>query len=280
MKKFDHKILTSTGALDCFIYDGLYETALGKLMGCVEPDDYAAIEDTIGKLVVDCIKDAFNDVFGNDDFDMEYAETFHPRYYNFDTDSVLFDFYFSNEWKNWAYDYTVENRAAFVKYLADKFTSRDGYCSFTPNNWDDWFAGWNDDDWHCITALILFVIKQEISDSDMGDYRYGFNDNASTIVYEQGISFEYAAKYDNGMIAVVISGYGDDDYFDGYLIDTNGNIVNHVRVDDEYNELNCSAYAAFRYTNLENDLTKDYTLCDIHSEQCDVPADFNKLIEQ
>lgn len=278
MKKFDHKILTSTGALGCFIYDGLYNTQLGELMGCVAPDNYVAIENAIGELAVDYIKDAFNDVFGNDDFDMEYAETSHPRYYNFDTDSVIFDFCFSNEWKDWAYGYAVENRAAFVKYLADKFTSHDGYCSFTPNNWDDWSAGWNDDDWRCVTALVLFVIKQEISDSAMDTYRYGFNDDASTIIYEHGISFEYAAKYDNGMTAVVISSYDDDNYFDGYLIDADGNVVNHVRFDDEYNELNRSAYAAFRDTSLENDLTKDYTLCDVHSEQCNVP-DFEKSIE-
>lgn len=99
-------------------------------------------------------------------------------------------------------------------------------------------------------------------------------DSATNIISEDYTPYEYAVKYDNGMIAVVFydgDKFYDTNLFNAYLIDTDGNVVHRAKLYDKDAKCNCSAFAAFQYTDMESVLTKEWALCNRHSEPCDVP---------
>ena len=279
---FNHKITTSTSALDCFVYDGLYETYLGRLMGGVDPDKYDDAENEIGRLVTDFVYDALNDIFDNDEFDMAYGKTYHPRYYNYETDSVYMDFSYSDAWEDWALGFVTDNKDEFGKFLADKFTSRDGFISYTPNDWNDWLRDWNEDDWRCVTALILFVIDERIDGCGMEDVFEDFIQQAQDIIAGY-TPYEYAVRFDNGMVAVTFNDLDDDmgcDVYHSYLIDSDCNIVNRAEFADVDNELCGSAYAAWDCTDLNYNVTDSYKLCDVRCERCEVPDGFENPLDK
>lgn len=272
----NHTIQTSTAVIGHFIYHGTYNTILGEYLGGVPREWREEAEGKIGELAIETITDAFNDIFPNEfdvdeDFSLTYDRTYSPRYYNFETDSVIFTFGYSDELKNCMFDY-VNGNDDFKKFLKDKYTSCDGFISFTPNNWEDWFDGWNMDEWKCVSALLRFLIEQKITESENESYWYDFNEQATTIISEQYTPWEYAEKFDNGYVGVVYREYDEGEcaeIFNAYLLDENGNIVNHVSMEDSWDNLNSSAYAA--WNNMDYDLTKGYTLCNVHSEPCEVP---------
>lgn len=240
----NNKIQTSTSALSNFVYRGTYETYYGEYLGGVPRDKREECEEEVGKLAVEIIGEALWDILPSDlddDFELEYVGTYHPRFYNFETDSVLFSFEYSDELKSWMLDYANENDKAFKQHLKDKYTSRDGFISFTANNWDDW--------------------------------KEGFEEDASTIISERYTPWEYAERFDNGFVGLVKSGYDEEnciEVYNAYLVDESGKIVNHVEMQDEYGDVfHGSAYAA--WNDVEYDLTKKYHLCGTHSVPCDVP---------
>lgn len=276
MADFNNKIETSTSALSHFVCCGTYETYLGQYMGVVSPLEREAADNAIGKLAVDVISEAFWDILPfkvRDDFECEYTSMYSPRYYNFETDSANFTFEYSDDLKEWFFDYVTENRTAFEKFLADNYTSRSGFISFTPNNWNDWLNGWNESDWRCVSALLTFLLHDSKADYD--EYQYAFDDDARTIIEENYIRYEWAEKFANGYIGAVYSEWDDDEQatvYTAYLLDTDGNVINQAKVDDPYDDdFHCSAYAAWEYSWLQSDLTKKYTLCGTHSEPCEVP---------
>lgn len=276
----NHIIETSTSALGNFIYQGTYETILGEYLGGVPRNLYNAAENAIGELAVEIIFGAFNDMFPNDfyiddDFSLTYNRTYSPKYYNFETDSVIFDFEYSDELKNWMFNY-VSNNDDFEKFLNYHYTSRDGFLSFTPNNWHDWLDGWNDDEWRCVSALLRFMIEREIDDSEKDSLWYSFNERLIEIIGEEYTPFEYAEKFNNGYIAAIYGMWDDNNQrtvYNGYLFDECGNVVNHAVKYDAYDDdYHMSAYAVWEYSSITQDLTKDYDVDFYHSEPCDAPV--------
>lgn len=270
----NHVVEISTSAIGNFVYHGTYNTYLGENLLAVTRKDYGEATDAIGKLAVEVIFEAFNDILPvdlEDSFSMTYKRTYHPRYYNFETDNVIFDFAYSDDLKSWLYNYVVENNENFKRFLAANYTSRDGFISFTPNNWDEWLEDWNEDEWKCVSALLNFFIEDSISESETESYEYDFNEQASEIISEQFTPWEYAERFENGYIGCVYGDYDPEEGYEkynAYLIDDNGNIINHINLLDENYEIK-GAYDA--WNNLEYDITKGYTLCDVHSEPCEVP---------
>lgn len=99
-----NKIQTSTSAIGNFVYRGTYETYYGEYLGGVPRDKREECEEEVGKLAVEIIGEALWDILPSDlddDFELEYVGTYHPRFYNFETDSVLFSFEYSDELKSW-----------------------------------------------------------------------------------------------------------------------------------------------------------------------------------
>lgn len=281
-----HKINTSTTCIGNFIDTGLYETYLGELWGGIPYATRDKADDEIGKCAVDYIEDAlWTDVFPSDyddDFEVTYTGTYHPKYYNFETDSVVFDFAYTDKLCEFMLGYAAMNRDNFEEFLEKKFTSCDGFASFTPNNWDDWYDGYIKDDFRCVSALLYFMlimcVTVDINDcyNFVGEnsYQVGFLDSAVQIISEGYTAYEYAVKYTNGMTVAVFC--DDDDYgdcFNCYLLDAEDNLIKHVQLSDEYSEFNRSAFAAFQYGDVVNmlDDSDDLMLYHTHSECCSVP---------
>lgn len=280
----NHKIQTSTACIGHFIDTSIYETHLGELWGGIPYAMRDKADDEIGKCAVDYIEDAFwTDVFPSDyddDFELTYVGTYHPKYYNFETDSVVFDFAYTDRLCEFMLGYAAMNRDNFEEFLEKKFTSHDGYVSFTPNNWDDWYDGYVKDDFRCVSALLYFMLIMRvcvnIDDSynfvDEYSYQFGFIDSAIKIISEGYTPYEYAVKYDNGMIVAVFSDYDENgEFFNCYLLDVDGKMIKHEQISDAYNEFNRSAFAAFQYGDAESILDDDLSLFHMHSEPCIVP---------
>lgn len=280
----NHKIQTSTACIGHFIDTSIYETYLGELWGGIPYAMREKADDEIGKCAVDYIEDAFwTDVFPSDyddDFELTYVGTYHPKYYNFETDSVVFDFAYTDRLCEFMLGYAAMNRDNFEEFLEKKFTSHDGYVSFTPNNWDDWYDGYIKDDFRCVSALLYFMLIMRvcvnIDDNynfvDEYSYQFGFIDSAIQIISEGYTPYEYAVKYDNGMIVAVFSDYDENgEFFNCYLLDVDGKMIKHEQISDAYNEFNRSAFAAFQYGDAESILDDDLSLFHIHSEPCIVP---------
>lgn len=280
----NHKIQTSTACIGHFIDTSIYETYLGELWGGIPYAMRDKADDEIGKCAVDYIEDAFwTDVFPSDyddDFELTYVGTYHPKYYNFETDSVVFDFAYTDRLCEFMLGYAAMNRDNFEEFLEKKFTSHDGYVSFTPNNWDDWYDGYVKDDFRCVSALLYFMLIMRvcvnIDDSynfvDEYSYQFGFIDSAIQIISEGYTPYEYAVKYDNGMIVAVFSDYDENgEFFNCYLLDVDGKMIKHEQISDAYNEFNRSAFAAFQYGDAESILDDDLSLFHMHSEPCIVP---------
>ena len=279
-----NKTSISSSALGYFIYHGTYETILGEYLGGVKRDDYAKAAEEIANLYLEILADAFCDVFGSaypdaawidEEFSFTYDYTYHPAYYNFETDNIVFDFEYSDRMRDWIFNY-VKNNDSFDKYLHNNFTSRSGFLSYTANNWDDWFDGWNDGDWRCIAAALRFIIEQEIDPRITEDYEYDFNEKAIETIEQDYYAWEYAEKFKNGYVGYVwihsYDEYNDATVYGACLIDTEGNIINTAQVSDPYDEsFHNSAYAVWQYSYIVSDLTDKHKLCGWGSDPCDIP---------
>ena len=176
--------------------------------------------------------------------------------------------------------YAAMNRDNFEEFLEKRYTSHDGYVSFTPNNWDDWYDGYIKDGFRCVSALLYFMLIMcvcvNIDDNYnfVGEYsyKYGFIDSATQIISEGYTPYDYAVKYDNGMVVAVFSDYDENgELFNCYLLDADGNVIKHEQISDEYNAYNRSAFAAFQYGGAGVDLDDDRELYYMHYEPCIVP---------
>lgn len=278
-----HTIHTSTACIGNFIDSGLYETYLGELWGGIPYATRDKADDAIGQCAVSYIEEAFySDVFPSyfDHFEVTYTGTYHPQYDNFETDSVLFDFAYTDKLCEHMLGYAAMNRDAFEDFLEKKYTSCDGYVSFTPNNWDDWYDGYVKDDFRCVSAIVYFMLVMlacvEVDDNYnfVGDnsYQYSFIDSCVNTISEDFTPYDYAVKYDNGMVVAVFSDYDiDGEFFSCYLLDADGNVVKQGRVFDEYCAYNRSAFAAFQYGGAGVDLDDSKELYYMHYEPCPTP---------
>lgn len=281
----NHKIQTSTACIGHFINVTTYDTYLGELWAGIPYNIRDKADDEIGKCAVDYIEDAFwTDVFPSDyngEFEVTYTGTYHPKYYNFETDSVLFDFAYTDGLCEFMLGYAAMNRDNFEEFIEKKFTSHGGFASFTPNNWDDWYDGYVKDDFRCVSALLYFMLIMcvcvDIDDNynfvDEYSYQLGFIDSATQIISEGYTAYEYAVKYSNGMTIAVFSDCDNDccDFFDCYLLDADGNVIKHEQMSDAYLDFNRSAFAALQYGDVESILDNDLTLYHLRSEPCSVP---------
>lgn len=275
---YANTIETSTTCIDYFVYSGTYETLVGEYLSVVTPNDRDAAETAVADLALSIIGEAFWDNLPSDvqnDFELVYSHTYHPRYYNFETDSIVFNFNYSDELKNWFFDYATENKDKFDKFLHKNFTSRSGFISYTPNNWSDWLDGWNETEWRCVSALLNFFINNWIGAYDRENYEYGFRESLVELIEQDYIHWQYAEKYENGWVGVCKSDYDYDEdatIFTAWLLDEDGNVIDTATIDDPYDDsFHGSAYAAWEYGDLGWDLTKDRVENRWKAVQCPVP---------
>lgn len=252
-------INTNSSMLGNFIYHGTYETLEGKMLGYVKPSDRKDAEEEIAGIYLDILTSVLSDALPSDvddSFELDYTGMYHPRFYNFETDCIEFTFKYEDSLKMYLYQYTVANKDDFDKWLHDNFTSRDGFYSFTPNNYAEWLEGYNDNDNKCVSALLTYFLHNEC---DENNERYSFIEEVDQLITENYISYEYAVKFKNGYIGYCVENYDEDEdcsRFDAYLFDSNGNLVNTAKMYDDYFNYRGSAYVAWE--EIERDITNKY----------------------
>lgn len=156
------------------LFTGLYESVLYN-----SDTDYYIAENIGGKLgdEVEYNFEKFTDIAGMACVDslngelysdevitgMEYLGIHSPKYYNYDTDSVIMEIEY-NFIKLVKYcKYT--NREHFNKYLKDNYTSYSGYTSFVENSINKFFAkNWfNSHKDIAISVMLEFYLCNEIN---------------------------------------------------------------------------------------------------------------------
>ena len=274
MIEFNHEIQTSTTMIDSNVYTGTYESYLGELLGCVKPSDREDCENDVASIYLDILTDVLTNELPSS-FEISYNGMYHPRYYNFETDEIEFTLRYSDKFKSRLAKYAEDNKGAFDTYLHDNFTTRDGFISFTPNNYDEWLDGFNADDARCVSVIIGYHLNNE---SDVDNNRYWFYENIGELITENYIPYDYAVKYHNGYVGYCVSSWDDNecaDRYDAYLFDADGKLVNKATMYDEY-ELHSSAYLG--YDCMEYDLTNHHEHVGYEYKEMDI-REFHKLFD-
>ena len=278
MTEFAHKIDSSTNLFMDFVYWGTYETLLGENISLIPYSKRAAYQDDVAKMYLDeVLAVAISDILPSDidsDFELVYTRTYHPRFYNFETDSIEFTFAFSDEVKDFMGKYAENHSVEFNRYLREHFTSRDGFVSYVPNDYETWRYKFDDDDARCVSVLLGWML------ADDSNYDYTFWEGCDDIAQDGYVPYEYAVRFHNGYVGYCVEDYDYDeeqDRFKAYLFDSDGNLVNTVEVYDPWNEYRNSAFAAWDWT-LESDVTNRYEHVGYGSDAIDVD-EFHKLFD-
>ena len=96
---------------------------------------------------------------------IEAGELYSPKYYNFDTDNVELIVEFD---KVKILNNVFKDVNAFDSFLKENYSSYDGFCSFTANNFDEWYIDYKDEKETAIGALLTYLFKDS-------DYKESFN---------------------------------------------------------------------------------------------------------
>lgn len=274
-----NEIQTSSTMLGNFIYHGTYETYLGELLCNVKPSEREDCEKDVANIYLDCLESALRDELPSsvdDTFATFYEDVHHPKFYNFETDAVLFRFQYEDSLRDWLANYADRNMDVFDRFLHERFTNRDGYFAFVPNNYDDWRNGFNANDNRCVSVLLWYFLFNEcIVTAEVLD----FYDKVTEMIREVYTPYEYAVKFKNGYVGYCVCSYDDDrncDKFDAYLFDNDGNVTN-VYIFDESWVYNGSAYSAWD-NELECEVTNGYENVGYASEEMDI-REFYKLFD-
>ena len=279
MSKFDNTISTNSSMLGNFMYHGTYETLEGEMLGYVKPSDREAAEKEIAGIYIDMLESVLSDALPSDvgdSFELAYTGMYHPRFYNFETDYIEFTFEYDDSLKSYLAKYAMDNKEDFDWFLHDNFTSRDGFYSFTPNNYAEWLEGYNENNTQCVSALLTYFLHNECYEETE---RYSFIEEVDMLIREDFTPYEYAVKFKNGYIGYCVENYDEDencDRFDAYLFDADGNLVNTTKMYDAYTELNFSAYLAWE--EMERDIANSYEHVGYGYDEMDV-AEFHKLYD-
>lgn len=119
---------------------------------------YALYEKAVAR---ECVKALLSNLCqGNNNIiqDMQFVALHSPRFYNFETDRIECDI--TLDWDKLLV-WVQENCGAFNEYLHDNFTSRDGFTSFVPNNYNEFMHDLHNDDFERLSQVVIeFYILQ------------------------------------------------------------------------------------------------------------------------
>ena len=277
MTMFAHNVETSTNLVD-FVYRGTYETPLGENISTIPHSKRDEYQDDVAKMYLDDIlAPAIEDMLPSDidgDFALTYVDTYHPRFYNFETDSIQFTFAFSDAIKSFMGKYAENHSVEFNRYLRERFTSRDGFVSYVPNDYETWRYKFDDDDARCVSVLLGWML------ADDSNYDYTFWEGCDDIAQDGYVPYEYAVRFHNGYVGYCVEDYDYDeeqDRFKAYLFDADGNLENTAEVYDPWNEYHNSAFAAWDWT-LEDDVTKNHDHVGYGFDELDID-EFHKVFD-
>lgn len=95
-----------------------------------------------------------------------------PREYNFANESIDVSFTLSGANRAAIQDYLAKHTTAFKEYIAERYTSYDGFFSFHPHNAAEWTADLSDtlEDEHKLGAVFHFILLNEDPEMEMSIY--------------------------------------------------------------------------------------------------------------
>lgn len=139
---------------------------------------YGQYEQAVAK---DCVANLLNNIMqdGNDIIkDIQFVALHSPCEYNFSTDKLEVEI--TLDWDKLLV-YIQENCGAFNEYLHDNYTSRSGFVSFVPNNYNEFFNCLQDDFERLSQVMIEFYILQCL---DIESYNYDCIESADDLIWD------------------------------------------------------------------------------------------------
>lgn len=122
--------------------------------------------------------------------DMKLKDIYRPKYYNFETDSLIIDIKL-NLTKLKKYCFTT-HREDFNKYLKENFTSYDGFISFISNNINDFILDYNQkpNNKELNTMIEYYLLSQIYGSTSNNDF-IGFDTSYHYRLYEDVNEIQY-----------------------------------------------------------------------------------------
>lgn len=84
-----------------------------------------------------------------------------PKYYNFATDNIDFEIKYN---KAIIRKFAQKNKEQFDLFLKENYSSYDGFCSFTANNFKDWLIDFEENKDQAIGAILTYIFQDECKD--------------------------------------------------------------------------------------------------------------------
>ena len=92
---------------------------------------------------------------------IEFIELDSPREYNFRTDRFVLNVEFDEDKLG---EFLIENKEDFDAYLRANWSSYDGFISFVPNNYEDFFDYWENDGVSWQVAIEYYILRKLCGD--------------------------------------------------------------------------------------------------------------------
>ena len=90
------------------------------------------------------------------------GEIYSPKYYNFSNDEIDLDVTFS---KSKVLNEVNKNITKFNDFLKERYSSRDGFNSFTSNNYIEWLEDYNNEVDTSIGAVLTYLFQETIEEN-------------------------------------------------------------------------------------------------------------------
>lgn len=109
----------------------------------------------IAELAKEYLSEPIDDGEGNV-INIKCKEIYSPKFYNFSTDEIVMEVKYN---KTQLLKVAKKEREIFGDFLYENYTSRDGFASFTSNNYNDWLIGFKDNDARDIGAILSYIFR-------------------------------------------------------------------------------------------------------------------------
>ena len=136
-----------------------------EYQGITEDDlefDYEAYKKDIMDNFISAFEDNAPDIVESVEFD----ELVSPKYYNFSTDRLFCWVTFSEDWKAVMRKFMLDNYDLLKDHIKEVWSSRDGFCSFTSNDIDEWFGKIFDEEDPTYIGIMLGYMMRFIDGRD------------------------------------------------------------------------------------------------------------------
>jgi hypothetical protein len=96
------------------------------------------------------------------DIEIEAGEIYSPKYYNYSNDEIDLTITFSRPKIIKEINKDIPKFDAFLK---ERYSSRDGFLSFTSNNYIDWLRDFGNNEDNAYGAVLSYIFQQQIEDN-------------------------------------------------------------------------------------------------------------------